>query len=69
MVVRAEHHSTLLSEYATIVNPPTQGQLLLVMVRNDPIVGAGHEIAEVLVTNPAEPTTRRFVRTSVSPHH
>jgi len=69
MVARDEHHDTLLSEYASVVNPPGQGRLLLVMVRNDPVVGVGHEIGEVHAINPAEPTARRFVRTSIAPHH
>jgi hypothetical protein len=68
-VARQEHHDALLREYATVIHPPEQGRLLLVMVRNDPHVGVAHEIGAVHAINPGEPTARRFFRTSVAPHH
>lgn len=69
MVARDEHRQILLSDYARVVMPPDPGHLLLVMVRNDPVVGVAHEIAAVRTIDPAEPITRRFFRTSIAPHH
>ena len=69
MVARDEHRDILLRKYATMVQPPEEGKLLLVVVRNDPVVGVAHEIARVHVIDPEMPTARRFYRTSISPLH
>jgi hypothetical protein len=69
LVAREEHRQPMLQMYAHTVEPPSPGDLLLVIVRNDPSVGVAHEIAEVHAIDPGLPTKRRFYRTSIAPHH
>jgi hypothetical protein len=69
LVARDEHRSRMLEMYAHNVEPPAPGELMLVLVRNDPLAGVAHEIAEVAAANGTLPTVRRFFRTSIAPHH
>lgn len=69
LVARGQHRAILLRDYTTIVHPPEEGQLLLIMVRNDPTVGVAHAIDPVQKIKNGQRTARRFFRTSVSPHH
>jgi len=69
LVAREEHRSRLLEDHASHIDPPGPGELLLLMVRNDPTVGVAHEIEEVRPIDPAAPVVRRFFRASIAPHH
>lgn len=69
LVARDEHRSRMLEGHAHHVDPPGAGELLLLLVRNDPTVGVAHEIEEVRRIEPKVPTVRRFYRASIAPHH
>jgi hypothetical protein len=69
LVARDGHRSRMVSGYAQTVEPPADGELMLLLVRNDPYAGVAHEIADVRAVDPTLPTTRRFFRTSIAPHH
>ncbi|WP_328451993.1 hypothetical protein [Amycolatopsis sp. NBC_00438] len=69
LVARREHRLRMLEEHAHHVDPPAEGELLLVIVRNDPIVGVAHEIEKIRPLSSTEPIARRFFRTSMAPHH
>lgn len=69
LVARDEHRSRMLQRYAHHVEPPDLGELMLLLVRNDPAAGVAHEIAEVQAVDGTLPTVRRFFRASIAPHH
>lgn len=69
LVAKAEHRQPMLRMYAHNVEPPRPGDLLLLIVRNDPSAGVAHEIGEVHAVDRTLPTMRRFYRTSIAPHH
>jgi hypothetical protein len=69
LVAKEEHRQSMLRMYAHNVEPPRSGDLLLLIVRNDPSVGVAHEIGEVYAVDPTLPTLRQFYRTSIAPHH
>ncbi len=69
LVAREEHRSRMLQRYAHYVEPPAPGELVLLLVRNDPSAGVAHEIAEVQAVDGTLPTVRRFFRASIAPHH
>jgi hypothetical protein len=69
LVARDIHRSRMLPSYTHTVEPPAEGQLMLLLVRNDPYDGVAHEIAEVQAVDYALPTARRFFRTSIAPPH
>lgn len=69
LVAREEHRLAMLRSYAYNVEPPAPGELMLLVVRNDPTAGVAHEIAELQAVADALPTVRRFFRTSIAPHH
>lgn len=69
LVARDEHRSRMLQRYAHQVEPPVPGELMLLLVRNDPFAGVAHEIAEVHAVDDTLPTVRRFFRSSIAPHH
>lgn len=69
LVAREEHRRGMLQRYAHHFEPPAPGELMLLLVRNDPSVGVAHEIAEVHVVDGTLPTARRFFRASIAPHH
>lgn len=69
LVALEEHRRTMLSTYAQAVSPPSPGEFMILLIRNDPIAGVAHEIREVTVVDPTAPWQRRFYRTSFAPHH
>jgi hypothetical protein len=69
LVARDKHRSRMLRRYAHHVEPPSPGELMLLLVRNDPSAGVAHEIAEVQAVDGTLPTVRRFFRASIAPHH
>lgn len=69
LVARHEHRQRMLQGYVHTFEPPPAGDLMLLMVRNDPFVGVAHEIAEVQAIDAALPTLRRFYRASIAPRH
>lgn len=69
LVARDEHRARMLAEHAEHVDPPAAGQLVLLLVRNDPTAGVAHEVAETYAVDPAAPVARRFFRASIAPHH
>lgn len=69
LVARDSHRSRMLAEHAEHVDPPAPGELVLLVVRNDPVAGVAHEIAETRAIDPNAPMTRRFFRASIAPHH
>jgi hypothetical protein len=69
LIVRDEHRLSMLASYATHVAPPAPGELLLLMVRNDPSVGVAHQIADIRPIDATVPCVRRFFRASIAPHH
>lgn len=69
LVARDDHRSRMLERYAHHVEPPPPGELMLLLVRNDPSAGVAHEIAEVHAVDGTLPTVRRFFRASIAPHH
>jgi hypothetical protein len=69
LVARSAHQTPLLERFGTTVTPPAPGKTLLIIVRNDPVVGVAHEIAPVVRINDDEPIERRFLRASIAPHH
>jgi hypothetical protein len=69
LVAKEEHRESMLRAYAHNVDPPRSGDLLLLIVRNDPSAGVAHEIGQVRAVDPALPTKRQFYRASIAPHH
>lgn len=69
LVARDEHRAPMLERYAHHVEPPSPGELMLLLVRNDPDDGVAHEVAEVRALDHARSVSRRFFRTSIAPHH
>lgn len=69
LVARDEHRSHMLEKFADNIDPPGVHELLLLLVRNDPMWGVAHEIEEVRPIDPALPVLRRFYRASIAPHH
>jgi hypothetical protein len=69
LVAVDKHRDALLAEHSVRLRPPSPGDLLLVMVVNDPFMGVAHEIADIRTIEPDKPIARRFFRTSIAPHH
>jgi len=69
LVANDEHRCRMLEGHAQHVDPPGAGELLLLLVRNDPVAGVAHEIQEVRQVDSGAPTARRFFRASIAPHH
>lgn len=69
LVVLDDHREAMLERHAVTVVPPRPEQSLLLLVRNDPVLGVAHEISPIAAERPNEPFRRRFVRTSIAPIH
>lgn len=69
LVALDEHRPRMLHSHSVHLDPPGPGQLLMLVIRNDPFVGVAHEIGELRAIDPSLPTARRFLRASIAPHH
>jgi hypothetical protein len=69
LVVLDEHREAMLERHAVTLAPPGPEQSVLLLVRNDPVLGVAHEISPIASKRPDQPFRRRFVRTSIAPIH